>query len=63
MPTVNTEEEILELCKSLEGSGVSEKINFKSSPAVKKIWQDLISALIVMKYYVWNVLKHIQDWN
>ena len=31
MPTVNTEEEILELCKSLEGSGLSDKINLNSS--------------------------------
>ena len=30
-PTVNTEEEILELCKSLEGSGLSDKINLNSS--------------------------------
>ena len=31
MPTVNTEEEILELCKSFEGSGLSDKINLNSS--------------------------------
>ena len=31
MPTVNTEKEILELCKSLDGSGLSDKINLNSS--------------------------------
>jgi hypothetical protein len=31
MPTVNTKEEILELCRSLKGSGLSDKINLNSS--------------------------------
>ena len=31
MPTVNTEKEILEFWKSLEGSGLSDKINLNSS--------------------------------